>query len=192
MNKHIIDYKKCLYEALKQMNDNGVKFLVAVDKNQRVHGTLTDGDVRRSILRGMKLEESIQNAICSDYTSVSSGAGLSQVLAAFQDPRIEFLPVLSSENELVNIITRRQLNVLLLKNGEFRIDFDFASLDENELEHEIFARPWGFYKTTILNQMFQSKVIDVYKRQLLYRAREKLVKLLQNVWKNERISDFCK
>ncbi|MBQ7283663.1 MAG: phosphomannose isomerase type II C-terminal cupin domain, partial [Oscillospiraceae bacterium] len=35
------------------------------------------------------------------------------------------------------------------------------------LEHEIFARPWGFYKTTVLNEMFQGKVIYVSPMQKL-------------------------
>ena len=47
------------------------------------------------------------------------------------------------------------------------MDFDFSALDENTLEHEIFARPWGFYKTTILNDLFQSKVIYVMPGQAL-------------------------
>lgn len=29
------------------------------------------------------------------------------------------------------------------------------------VDYEIFQRPWGFYKTTVLNDYFQSKVISV-------------------------------
>ena len=167
MRKHVIDSHVDLYQALHQMNDQKVKFLVAVDQAGVVAGTLTDGDVRRGILDGMQLGDPIEAAICKDFTFVRCQDGLAQVLEAFQNPKIEFLPVLTDGGCLSNLITRRGLNVLLLTNLDFCMDFDFGTLDENSLEHEIFVRPWGFYKTTILNDVFQSKVIHVMPGQAL-------------------------
>lgn len=167
MNTHLIHVQASLYQALQQMDEQRVKFLVAVDSQGVVVGTLTDGDVRRRILRGNFLQESIDGAICKDFTSVSQGDGLLQILEAFQNPKIEFLPVLEENGRLFNIITRRGLHVLLLQNQKFQSNFDFDTLDENVLEHEIFARPWGFYKTTILNALFQSKIIHIMPMQAL-------------------------
>lgn len=167
MKTHIIDMQATIYESLQQMNNRKVKFLIAVDHEGAVVGTLTDGDIRRAILGRMSLDVSIDTAVCKSFTFVYHTDGLQQVLAAFRDARIEFLPVLDDEKRLCNIITRRALNVLLLQNQKFRIDFDFSTIDENTLEHEIFARPWGFYKTTVLNDMYQVKVIYVMPGQAL-------------------------
>lgn len=167
MQKYIVPYQISLYDALHQMNDKQVKFLVAVDDENKVRGTLTDGDVRRGLLSEMSLKKSIEETICKEFCSVKNKDGLTQVLEAFQDPRIEFLPVIGKNGRLVNIITRRALQVLLLTNKEFSIEYDFTSLNENALEHEIFARPWGFYKTTVLNDFFQSKIIYVSPKQKL-------------------------
>ena len=176
MQKYVIPNQTSLYQALQQMNDQRVKFLVAVDTTGKVQGTLTDGDIRRGILDQMGLDEPVEAAICKDFTWVSCEDGLSHILEAFRDARIGFLPVLDKDGRLKNIITRRGLQVLLLTNKEFSISFDFSSLDEGMLEHEIFARPWGFYKTTVLNSIFQSKVIYVSPGQMLslqsHRRRE--------------------
>lgn len=166
-NKYIIESNSTFYQALTKMDEHHVKFLVAVDKNRQVKGVLTDGDVRRGFLRGSKLEDSIASAICKDFTSVRDTDGLQQILSAFQDERIGFLPVLDSEGQLRNIITRRGLNVLLLQNQQFQIDFDFNKINENAFEYEICARPWGFYKTTVLNDLFQAKVIHIMPGQAL-------------------------
>ena len=167
MNIHLIVHQVTIRTALEQMDCNHVKFLVAVDDKQRVKGTLTDGDIRRSLLKGTGLDETVSAAMCKDFTAVSINEQLQMVIEKFKDPRIEFLPVITEQGQMVNLITRRALNVLLLKNKEFRMDFDFSQIDENDLEHEIFARPWGFYKTTILNDFFQSKVIYVMPGQAL-------------------------
>lgn len=167
MNIHLIDNKATIRRALQQMDDNRVKFLVVVDSEKKIKGTLTDGDIRRSLLKGNELDDNVSIAICRNFTAVGIDDQLQNVIEKFKDNRIEFLPVINQNEEIVNLITRRGLNVLLLKNKEFHMDFDFRQINENDLEHEIFARPWGFYKTTILNDFFQSKVIYVMPDQAL-------------------------
>ena len=63
--------------------------------------------------------------------------------------------------KLKNIITKGQLHALLLQDMHADINYDFTTLDDSVVDYEIFQRPWGFYKTTVLNDYFQSKVISV-------------------------------
>lgn len=161
MDKYLIANNVTIRQALQQMDNNRIKFLVVVDCENKVIGTLTDGDIRRALLRGFDIEMTVSDAMCKQFTAVNVNEQLQTVIEKFKDPRIEFLPVINQFGKFVNLITRRGLNVLLIKNKKFSIDFDFSQINENELEHDIFARPWGFYKTTILNDFFQSKVIYV-------------------------------
>lgn len=167
MKKHLIMIDNTLKNALQQMDANKVKFLVAVDGDSHVVGTLTDGDIRRAILNGVQLDNPLTDAVFRNFTYIDKTSGLTEIIDLFQNDRLEFLPVLDQEKKLYNIVTRRGLHVLLLTNKTFSIDFDFDKINENVLEHNIFSRPWGFYKTTILNDMFQSKVINVLPRQSL-------------------------
>ena len=167
MNKHLICSDSTLKNALRQMDSNKVKFLVVVDKNNHVVGTLTDGDIRRAILKGIELDACVIDAACGNFTYIDDSQGLTEIINLFQNDRIEFLPVISKDGAICNIVTRRGLNVLLLMNKTFSIDFDFDKINENALEHNIFSRPWGFYKTTILNDLFQAKIINVLPEQSL-------------------------
>ena len=167
MKNHVITNDISLFDALQLMNDRKVKFLVVTDSENKVVGTLTDGDIRRSILKNQDLSRNVEDCVCKNITCLKEADGLSEAIEAFRDERFEFLPVTDSEKHLINIITRRNLHVLLLKDITFSTDFDFSSLDDIILEHEIFARPWGFYKTTVLNEMFQGKVIYVSPNQKL-------------------------
>lgn len=167
MEKHLINIDNTLKNALQRMNDNRVKFLVAIDDSAHIVGTLTDGDIRRAILGGVQLEDPLINAICKNFTAIDKSAGLTEVIDLFQNDKLEFLPVLNEDKTICNIITRRGLQALLLTNKTFTIDYDFDMINENALEHNIFSRPWGFYKTTILNDLFQSKVINILPGQSL-------------------------
>ena len=54
------------------------------------------------------------------------------------------------------------MHLLLLKNIEYNYDYDFINMQDEEIENEIFYRPWGIYRTTLLNKYSQSKLLVVY------------------------------
>ena len=66
------------------------------------------------------------------------------------------------DRKILNLITRKQLDTLLMQDIQFDLSYDFLSLDESVVDTEIFHKPWGYYKTTMLNEYFQSKIIVVY------------------------------
>ena len=50
-------------QAMKSLNNTAEKCLLVADSKNRLLGTLTDGDLRRSILSGLKFSENISNKI---------------------------------------------------------------------------------------------------------------------------------
>lgn len=145
--------------ALEYINMNTQGFLIVVDEKEKVIGTLTDGDIRRSILRGAGIDSQIEyNA---GFTYVTQETDMSRVIDIFKDQKIKFLPVLDDDMHLKNIVTKGNIHALLLQDIHPELDYDFLNVDNSIVDHEIFQRPWGFYKTTILNDTFRSKIISV-------------------------------
>ena len=56
-----------LREAMKNLSESGHKCLVIVDENDNLLGTLSDGDVRNAILKGMPIRESIESVLKRAY-----------------------------------------------------------------------------------------------------------------------------
>lgn len=160
-----------IWTALGLIDKNQKGFLVVVDDNGRLQGTLTDGDIRRYILSRPKGEDHIQDPIRDCYrsrcTSISTSAGFAEVIRIFKDPAIKFLPIVDDNRTVVNIITKANMHGTLLQNIPADLTYDFIHMDEDLLNYEVYGCPWGFYKTTILNSFYQSKVIDVAPMQSL-------------------------
>jgi len=154
-------------EALQKIDQNKKGFLVVIDENDKALGTITDGDIRRAFISGIDLSSNIEAIYRSDFTCLKMDDGLSKAIDLFKDMRFKFLPVIDNDGKLVNLITRNQLHSLLLQDIHADLNYDFTSLDESIVDHEIFQRPWGFYKTTVMNNYFQAKVICVYPGQQL-------------------------
>lgn len=124
-------------------------------------GVLTDGDIRRAFITGVTTNDSINEFVVRKFTSLNQKNDISDAIEIFKNKAIKFLPILNENGELVNVITKNQLHALLLQDMHADINYDFTTLDDSVVDYEIFQRPWGFYKTTVLNDYFQSKVISV-------------------------------
>jgi predicted transcriptional regulator len=56
MQNYLINYKKNIRECLLQLEKNEQKCLIVVNDRKQIKGTLTDGDIRRALLRNANLD----------------------------------------------------------------------------------------------------------------------------------------
>lgn len=146
---------------MKAINENTKGFLIVNNEANKVVGVLTDGDIRRAFITGVTTNDSINEFVVRKFTSLNQKNDISDAIEIFKNKAIKFLPILNENGELVNVITKNHLHALLLQDMHADINYDFTTLDDSVVDYEIFQRPWGFYKTTVLNDYFQSKVISV-------------------------------
>lgn len=161
LDSYFIQEDVSILKALIAINDNTKGFLIVLDSESKVIGVLTDGDIRRAFISGATTEDQISTYVVHKFTSLDNRNDISDAIEIFKNKAIKFLPILDENGKLKNIITKGQLHALLLQDMHAVINFDFTTLDDSVVGYEIFQRPWGFYKTTVLNDYFQSKVISV-------------------------------
>lgn len=147
-------------EALKKIDENGRGFLLVVE-NGKLFGTLTDGDIRRAFLSGRGFDDSIQGEFNENYHALFEDETLLVAADFFKKFQIDFIPIIDRERNLKNVLTKAQLHSLLLQDIHAELDFDFCQIDERLVDDAIYPRPWGFYKTTVVNEYFKAKIISV-------------------------------
>jgi len=157
----LINNQTILLEALKKINKNKKRFLISVDSNKYIKGIVTDGDIRRALIEGNDLNDCVENICQNNFQYLTLDATFDEMCEKFKSEKIDFLPVIH-EKKLVNIITKKQFHILLLEDISFDLMFDFSLFDQHILEHEIYNRPWGFYKSTMLTPHAQAKIIVVF------------------------------
>jgi mannose-1-phosphate guanylyltransferase/mannose-6-phosphate isomerase len=162
INKFLENNNSPLRKALDKIDKNKKGFLVILDQNDVVVGVLTDGDIRRTLLLGSNLDTSINKIYTKDYNYLTSNSSFDEVCEMFRMEKNDFLPIINNDKHIVNIVTRNQFNILMLQDFKFDILCDFSKLDSIPMEHEIYNRPWGFYKTTFMSDECQAKIITVF------------------------------
>lgn len=165
MKENLLDFCIFPYESVKaalaKIDRNKKGFVVVIEENDLILGALTDGDIRRAFLKGISIDDAVSSVYKKNIVYLKVTDEISDIIEIFKNRKIEFLPIADNENRLVNIITKAQMHTLLLMDISADLSYDFTQLDDSIVEHEIYQRPWGFYKTTVMNDYFQSKIISV-------------------------------
>ena len=126
MNNNLINSNATLLEALGKLNTLPGKAmtLFVVDENGRAIGSLTDGDIRRSLLRGISLESRVTEAARSPFKALSNDSDDVTLLRHCRLAGINLVPRLDDEGRIVEIIdlnttrTRLPLRAILMAGGK--------------------------------------------------------------------------
>lgn len=96
-------------EAMRQMNSTGQKVLFIVDNDKKLLGSLTDGDIRRWILKEGSLNAKIENIYNKDPLSVTEPYNVEHIKKLMLDSGIEWIPVLNLRGKVVNILLWKEI-----------------------------------------------------------------------------------
>ncbi len=157
----VVNLQDKLIDALTKINSNKQGFVIVIDDNEIVTGVLTDGDIRRAMIKGLNSAVVVSEVYTRSPKTISVHNGFDIVIDIFKNQSIKFLPILNDDGTLANIITKAQMHALLLTDTSPDLTYDFLFIDTSVIDYEIFPRPWGFYKTTVLTDYYQGKVISV-------------------------------
>ena len=106
MKDIIVSPKITLRESLKKISQTGEKCLFINDKNGKLLGTLSDGDIRKSILESFDLEESIEKIINKrPFYLVKNKFKISEVKKIFLKKKFDIIPIVLESGKIVDAIT---------------------------------------------------------------------------------------
>jgi dTDP-glucose pyrophosphorylase len=94
-----------ILKALNQIEKGAAQIALVTDAAGRLMGTLTDGDVRRGILRGIGLDAPVSAVMNHNPVTVANGTTRDEAIVLMRDRGIHQLPVLDSEQRVVDLIT---------------------------------------------------------------------------------------
>ena len=94
-----------LLEAFKQIDSNKCGIVFVVDKDKRVLGVATDGDIRRWLIKKSDTSVAIATVMNKSFVSVTSETPRENVLKLL-DHRIHVVPVLSKDNKILALLSR--------------------------------------------------------------------------------------
>ena len=104
-NKYLIDCKETIANALAIMNElSEQQILFVVDVDEVLKGTLTDGDVRRGLLKGLEMSSLVEDFMNPNCKYVKNNTYKMRDLDAIKKIGIELLPLLDEKGHILKLI----------------------------------------------------------------------------------------
>ena len=99
-NSSILDVLK----KLNTQNELSRQILFVIDDNDKVIGSLTDGDVRRALISDFTLDSKIEDICNKNFERLQSIDEMNFDLNYFRNKKLKVIPILDDDSRLVNII----------------------------------------------------------------------------------------
>lgn len=115
-NKNIITTDKTIKQAMEALNGLEGKYsltLFVVNEKNHLVGTLTDGDVRRGLLNGKNISDSLETIMFKNFRFLQRNKfGLKEIDNLKKD-EIELIPLLNDNKQIIRIIVLSEKKSIL-------------------------------------------------------------------------------
>lgn len=90
-------------DALKAIESSGLQIALVVDEDERLLGTVTDGDVRRGILNGVNFDSGVRDIMNRTPKIAQLGSPDSAIRAIMTSHRIHQIPLIGPDGRLAGV-----------------------------------------------------------------------------------------
>lgn len=113
-----------IHDTVRVIEAGALQVALVVDHAGKLLGTVTDGDVRRGILKGIPLNATVTSIMNREPLTVTEGEATAVILGMMKQHRVHQIPVVDSQGALVGLETLDELlqpeakdNVVVLMAG---------------------------------------------------------------------------
>lgn len=102
----LISADTTIKEAMLRLDKTAERIVFVVDKKRVILGTITDGDIRRGLIHGMKFSDKVSKIMHRDYITVGNDASdkYRKVRSIMLENEIEQIPVVDEKKRIVDLI----------------------------------------------------------------------------------------
>lgn len=104
----LIDRSASVIEAMKVIDRGAVQIALVVDGQGQLLGTLTDGDIRRGLLKGEQLDAPVERIMNAHFRYAHASEDETSVLQMMHRDLLRQLPVLDEDGRLVDLLLLRE------------------------------------------------------------------------------------
>lgn len=116
-NDILVGPNTSILQAIQIIDVGGLRAALVVDNENKLLGMVTDGDIRRSILKNVSLDEPVHKVMNAKPTVASVKDHPDQILSKLQSLNIYHIPIVDSANRLVGFETLNRLLSLTHKEN---------------------------------------------------------------------------
>jgi dTDP-glucose pyrophosphorylase/predicted transcriptional regulator len=105
----LISESASIRTALQAIDRGAIDIALVVDGDERLLGTVTDGDIRRALLKGAGLDDPVMSCMSRVFTAVGCHTTRAEVLDLMKARYLEQIPILDERGRVVGLHLLREM-----------------------------------------------------------------------------------
>ena len=101
-----------LLSAMENLSKSATGIVLVVDDQDRLRGTLVDGDIRRTVLGGKNLDGSIEEAMNRNPVTARANQPLQSYRELMVEHVVQQLPIVDDQNRVVDLVLGHDIDTL--------------------------------------------------------------------------------
>lgn len=111
----ILPSNSTIAQAIQNLNDISLKIVLVVNEGGTLEGIISDGDIRRGLLKGLTLESSIETIVHRNAFVVPPELGRELVMQLMVANKIQQIPVVDKKHRIVGLHTWDEITLPSLR-----------------------------------------------------------------------------
>jgi len=104
-------------QAIHNLNQVGIKIVLVVDKDNKLLGTVLDGDIRRGLLKGLDLNSPMASIVRHNPLVVPPEMASDMVIQLMSSNKIHQIPVVDGHHQLIGLHLWDEITTLTLRSN---------------------------------------------------------------------------
>ncbi len=101
----LVSSSMTLRQTIEAITASSLQIALVVDENNKLLGTVTDGDIRKAILAGKDLNITAAEAMRKSPTTSSASTPRTVIIKLMREKRIHQMPILNESGQVVDVLT---------------------------------------------------------------------------------------
>jgi dTDP-glucose pyrophosphorylase len=99
----LLPVKSTIHEAIRNLDQVGIKIVLVVNETGTLEGTISDGDIRRGLLKGLDLKSPIESVIRRNPLLVPPKMGRDMVMQLMVANKVQQIPVVDEQHHVIGL-----------------------------------------------------------------------------------------
>lgn len=95
--------------AINKLNESGLRIALVLNPDLEIIGTVSDGDIRRGLLKDSNLQNRVDGIMNSDPITVNTSVGRDAALLLMDSNKIDLIPIVDDRKRLIGLHRREEV-----------------------------------------------------------------------------------
>lgn len=113
INNIILKKNESIFDAVKKLNKSKFQVCLVVDQKMKLLGTITDGDIRRAIIKKIEFKNRVSKIMNKKPITIKENFNIDSAKEIMKKKSVLQLPVINKKKQVVNLIIWRDDKTLI-------------------------------------------------------------------------------